>query len=308
MHEASLLNKILSLSPYIELLFRIFYWKTKLFKGLNKGRFKSNNITSINIENVFNVLKDFGVCKGDLLILHSSYERLASSNIPPNEMINRFLDFIGFDGTLAMNAGRSLKWSQEDGAFIYDVQKSRVWTGVLPALMIKRKDAKISKFPINSMVAIGPKAEAMMSENLAGHLPSSCGPNSSWKYCLDNGAWIVGLGIDLTHSLTMIHVAEECKNEMWPIKGWFEQIKYKIIDRDKTNFITANVRKEKWGKIHFAERTLALDLIKAGILKQKIVDGLMVEIINAKNLIDYLEKRNHNGYPYFLHNISFLKL
>ena len=59
------------------------------------------------------------------------------------------------------------------------------------------------------MAALGPLAEQIIKNNLDGYEPLPCGVNSSWKFCADNNAKILALGVDMAHSLTMIHVAEE---------------------------------------------------------------------------------------------------
>lgn len=292
------LNNLLSLSPYLEVLVRHIYWKTSFFRKYSKIRFSQALNTFYDIDKLLDFLVDSGIQKGQILILHSSFDKLANTKLTPNQVIKKFLDFLGPDGTLAMNAGRTLSSEDEHGFITYDINNSRVWTGVLPAFLVKYNGAEISKFPVNSMAAIGPSAANMMKDNIVGEFPTSCGPNSSWKYCLDNNAWIVGLGIDLTHSLTMIHVAEEC-SENWPIMDWYDTRSYRIIDSQIVDEVTIRVRKEKWGKLHFAERTLYKDLLKNGILKKCKIDGLNVEIINSKSLVDFLNNRNKKGYPYF---------
>ena len=115
------------------------------------------------------------------------------------------------------------------------------------------------------MVSIGKLASNMMENNIQTDNLSSCGPNSSWNFCFENNADIIGIGIDLVHSLTMIHVAEETIN--WPIKNWYIDRSFKIIDNEKIVYLKIKDRNPKWGKKHFAERTLYKDLINNNILK-----------------------------------------
>ena len=48
-----------------------------------------------------------------------------------------------------------LKKNIENCNLIYDIHKSRVWTGVLPHIMVKDPRAEISEFPFNPIVALG---------------------------------------------------------------------------------------------------------------------------------------------------------
>jgi aminoglycoside 3-N-acetyltransferase len=308
MANSGITNKILSLSPYLELFIRKFYWQNKkLLSSLKKTTVPCYELKDFN--KIKDQLKDFGVQKGDILILHGSYETLEGTGKAPNDIIEELLDLLGVDGTLAMNSSRIFPEEKLKGNYLnadysdeivtYNVRKSRVWTGVLPFFMLKHKKAKISRFPINPIVAIGRFAEEMTENNIKGELNSSCGINSSWKFCADNNAIIVGLGTDLTHSLTIMHVAEEVIGENWPIKNWYRERLFKVVDDDFDKIIKIKERKPKWGTLHFAERTLCKDLLKSGILKTKTIDGVLVEVLKSNELIDFLNSKNKNGYPYF---------
>jgi aminoglycoside 3-N-acetyltransferase len=295
----TLKDKLFSISPYVEVGIRFFYWN-RHFHSILKNLFLKNSASKINNFNfdlIFDILSNNNIGSSSLIILHSSYDILNKSGLSPSEIINRFLEFLGNEGTLAMNAARIIKKDVLEDVEVYNIQKSRVWTGVLPAIMVKDPRAFISKFPINSMVAIGKLASNMMENNTKSDYLSSCGPNSSWNFCYQNNAHIIGIGIDLVHSLTMIHVAEETKS--WPINNWYIERSFKIIDNEKVSYLKIIDRDTKWGKKHFAERTLYKDLINNNILKICKIDNIEIQIINSKDLIDFLNKKNSKGYPYF---------
>lgn len=308
MANSSFTNKILSFSPYLELFIRKVYWQNqKLLSGRKKNTFPSYELK--DFKKIINQLKDFGVRTGDILVLHGSYDTLEGTGKSPNDIIEDLLDLVGVEGTLAMNSSRIfpeeklkdnyLNADYKDEIVTYNVRKSRVWTGVLPFFMLKHKKAKISRFPINPIVAVGRFAEEMIENNIIGELNSSCGINSSWNFCADNNAIIVGLGTDLTHSLTIMHVAEEVMGDNWPINNWYRERLFKVVDDDFDKIIKIKERNPKWGTLHFAERTLCKDLLKSGILKTKTIDGVLVEVLRSNELIDFLNSKNKNGYPYF---------
>ena len=58
-------------------------------------------------------------------------------------------------------------------------------------------------------------------------------------------------------------------------------------------------RAPRWGALHFGERTLCKDLLASNLLKSTVIDGVIVEVLSAKALIDFLNSRNQRGYPYF---------
>jgi aminoglycoside 3-N-acetyltransferase len=309
MANTELKNKIMGLSPYIELLVRYIYWKNiGLFSGFAKRKKKRKELDFVDFSKIINYLKDIGIASGDLLLVHSSYGDLKCTLKNPNEIIRELKNLVGKEGTIAMPAIRIyegqpdvknyLKADMTKTVYTYDVHNTKVFTGALPATMIKIPEAVISRFPLNTLVAIGPLAKPMMDNNLKGDLPTPCGINSSWKFCVDNDAYIVGLGVDLTGCLTMIHAAEDLLDEKWPINNWYHNRIFKIIDKDFETLKIVKERQHRW-VFNIALRTLCRDLIKNNILISQNIDGILIEVIKAKELIDFLNSKNGNGYPYF---------
>lgn len=302
-------NKVLAFSPKLEIFVRKIYWKYiyKLSFKYVRGKQKS---LLYDFNKITNQLINFGLRKGDVLVLHASYDKLKKTGKSPNDIINNLLSLIGEKGTLVMNSARKfpeesikndyINSEYNNETVVYDLKKSRVWTGVLPHFMLKHKDSKVSRFPINPVVAIGYHSSKIIENNISEDFSSSCGKNSSWKYCVDKNALVVGLGTDLTHSLTILHVAEELMGSKWPIDNWFRNRKFRVIDKDFDKIINVKERRPKWGAMHFAERTLCKDLLSSGILKTINIDGVILQALRAKDLIDFLNSRNENGYPYFL--------
>jgi aminoglycoside 3-N-acetyltransferase len=301
-----MINRILSFHPLIEFFVRLIYLKFPLLNKLNMGRFIYKNSKYFDFDELFVRLDSMGVEKDAILIVHSSYDNLKNCLLEPNQIIDKLKDYISPNGTLAMNATRKFK-RDNNGFLIYDTKKSRVNSGVIPAFFLKSLNVEVSSFPINSMVAYGRKAKEIVKNNLDCSNSSSCGDTSSWKFCLDNGAWVLGMGIDLTHSLTIIHVLEESNHDSWPIKDWFESKKFKIITNGISKEVEVMDRREVWGKLHFAERTLAKDLMKKGIIKVFYLGETRFELLNSKELYHFLKSKNKNAYPYFFINRKYFK-
>lgn len=293
------LRLLFSKSILIEIIFRNIYWRFKVFKYFN---FKeSANLNELdNFDKILVKLKSIGVGNGSMLIVHSSYDSLKNCLISPKEIINNLINLVGEEGTLVMNSARILKKNKYvDNSLKYDVEKSRVWTGVLPHFMINDKRSMISEFPFNPIVAIGKHAKRITSHNFQ-KIESSCGPYSGWKFCSDNNAIVVGLGVNLTHSLTIMHVAEE-NHESWHINDWYEKIQVEITNKKKIKKVVVKNRKEKWGKLYFHEKKLEKDLKSNNILFEDNINGLHFSYLNSKELINFLTKKNrYSTYPYFI--------
>jgi aminoglycoside 3-N-acetyltransferase len=157
----------------------------------------------------------------------------------------------------------------------------------------------VSRFPVNPVVAVGRDAKKMTESNLEGETLLAHGPNSSWKYCADNNAIVVGLGVDMPHYLTITHVNEEC-TEYWPIKNWYRKRKFEISDKDFRTDLEVLERRPVWGAIYLAEKKYRKDLLRNNILKNETVDGLTISTLESKKLISFLQNHPKKGYPYYV--------
>lgn len=307
---AFMYNKITQINPYVEVKLKKLYWNNvKFFKNY---RPKTAIVTKedVNWNEVICYLKQNGVNKGGLMVLHSSYEALKSSKLSPVEIIRSLRTLLGNEGTLAMPVIRAykeeppiekvLKTDVSKIKCTYNLQSKNIMSGLLPFFLTREKDVKISRYPLNPLAAVGRLAASMMINNISEDNLPPCGKNSSWAFCVENDAIIVGLGIDLCHHLTITHVATDLFIEEWPIKNWYLKRVFDIIDDDFHKRISVLEREPFWGCFYLSSSNYRNDLIKNNILISKIVGGVIVEIVFSKKLIDFLRSRNQNGYPFYI--------
>lgn len=316
MANDSIQTKIMALSPYVEIVCRRLYWRNvkhvSRILAWRKPKPKPKTAESAspaNFDDVLAHLRASGVENGSVLIVHSSFGALTQTGLSPKEINDKLIDFLGEQGTLAMpatpwfrNQPKADEYINEDvtdKVYQYDVRRSRPKTGMLPAALVGKAGAVRSRHPINSMVAFGACAHELMEGNLGDGSPLACGVDSSWKKCVDKDAWIVGLGTDLTHSLTAIHIAEDVLDSKWPVDNWYREKKFHIKDGEFESTRLLRERHPVWGTLHYAERTLCKDLCKAGVLRSARIDGILVEIIRSQELLRFLNARNSTAYPYF---------
>lgn len=309
------LDSILSASPWIEVSIKYLYWHFEIVNKLLSKIAKNKNLVNVTqpgvicFEAVLERIRLEGVLDDAILIVHSSGSALQNTGLSSTELCHSLIEFVR-NGTLVMPAipifkgqpseGTSrLSSSQSDEVITYDVRRSRVSTGALPQALLKIEGAFRSRHPLNTVVTFGKSAQYLIEDNIAGEMPLPCGLYSSWKKCLDQNAYMLFLGIDAAHSMTMIHVAEDSWESEWPIHNWYRKRSFKIIDDDDIQFKTVRERKPYWS-IFFAERTLQKDLIRKGILKQFNVDGLHVELLSSGDLIKFLHSKKPSTYPYFI--------
>lgn len=311
-------NSLALLSPRIEVKLRQLYWKNNAHLSQynpNKHKVSVNKEVGNNVSVDFNLileqLKQWGVKDGSLLIIHSSYDNLKCTGLPPVDVIKKLKELIGESGTLAMPVIRCYK--EEPSAIermkdtyippkcIYNVRRTPVSSGLLPTFLMRTPGAQVSLHPLNPMCAVGPLAEEMMKGNIDGRYPSPHGPSSAWKFCLDHDAIVVGLGTDLRHHNTMTHVAEEAFGDWyWSDEEWFNLRDFTIERKGEAPIeLTVRERKPLWGMLHQAEMNRYRDFLNNEIIKTKTFGNILVELEYSQKLISYLRSKNKKGYPYF---------
>lgn len=316
MSLSNVYNKLALASPRMEVVLRKLYWSN--YKFLNRFKPKSSlkppATVKIDFDNIIDYLRTQGIGEGTLLIVHSSYGAVKGSGLSPDEMIDKLLALIGPTGTLAMPVIRhyaeepsvqdEIKANLDNVVSTYDVATTPITTGVLPKRLHARQGSVTSRFPLNPMCALGPLAEEIMADNINGTSPHD--EHSAWKFCADHGAVILGLGIDLAHYLTMIHVAEEAYPG-WPIKDWFRKRNFIIKDGGFQTEKTVLERHPKWGMLHLADKLYTKDFKENGILIEKTVESTRIGVIESPKLIQYLNSRKAEGYPYIVRKKDMIK-
>ena len=317
MANNTIIKKFFSISPQIEVTIRKIYWKNirffiffSRFKFINYIKSKKKiNFNKNDLSMVLNFLINNGIKDKDTIVLHSSLKGLSQKHIKPSEIIDGFMSILGANGTICMPASPKFKNAkniqdyitnyEDNDIYEYDVNRSSTQTGLLPFLLSRKNGSIRSRHPINTMVAYGSLAKEICENNPIDINSLPCGKNSSWDMCYKNNAWIIGFNLDLTHSLTMIHLAEDKYEKTWPIDNWYRNKNFLIKDKNFEKIKVLRERRPIWGTCHFAERTLCKDLINEKILISSSINGVIIEIISSKKLIDYLKSRNTKGYPYY---------
>lgn len=312
---SSIYHKIVLSSPKIEVAVRCFYWnhvKTlKRFRSASSEGVEVNDKRPADFDKVIDYLRNNGVKKNDIMIIHSSYGGLSGTGLSPEDVINKLYGLVDGGGALAMPAIRSFDEESQHGDYletymddtaqnyttVYNVYQTKVSSGLLPFTLMRFDDAEISKFPLNPLVAIGEQAEAMMEHNIEGTLPSAHGPNSAWAYCAEHDAWNIGIGVDIKDYLTIFHVTQE--REDWPVKDWYFERDFIIKKSKKETPLRIRERKHCWTK-YMAETNFYNDLQKAGVLHSAVVDGIPIYMTRTSELFDFIKRQKNPSYPYFV--------
>lgn len=315
----SIYKRIALTSPSTEVFLRKSYWALMpLFHNFvasgEDGGVSSidRNITAnADFSKVTKYLREIGVKKGDIMIVHSSFDSLRATNLDAEGVINALIEVVGEEGTLAMPAIRQFPEEGEGMDYlkkyikdevpddvVYDLYRSPISSGLLPFTLSRYDNAFISEFPLNPLVAVGAQAEEMMQGNIDGELPSAHGAMSAWKYCADHNAWNIGIGVDEKNYLTIFHVGQEQPD--WPYKEdvWYFERNFSIKKGHNKTPLCIRERRHRWTKF-FPEMNFYNDLKQNKILLQKFVEGIEILAVRSNELFDFIGEQP-DGYPYIL--------
>jgi aminoglycoside 3-N-acetyltransferase len=301
------LNKILELSPWIEVFVRYIYWNTpirKLFLKIAKRRFKEVFLDHDLLQNdLKNKLEKVisSQCKGRVVVIHSDFNKLKFFGSTSSEVLAFILKSIGPDATLVLPSIPIMRNKIVDGKEVkfFDYHSTRCTTGALPAQLLKEPNSVRSLNPYNNVVAYGPLAnEICLSHDLTDN-DFPCGRNSPWHALYIHDAKILFLGVDPAHSATMIHVAEDSWDSDWPVKNWYNTSSVYIKINDSIQKYILKYRSPCWSSF-YAERTLFKDLINCNVLYK--IDPLSTSfyMCSSFQLIEFLRNHRRSTYPYYI--------
>jgi aminoglycoside 3-N-acetyltransferase len=209
-----MIPEVLARAPALEVAARLLYWRVPVAmaagdailarRAAKRRSARRPPAREIHIDAVTDAIRDLGVGEGDILVVHSSYDRLRSTGLAPAEINRALRAVVGESGTLAMPAIPVIRHEPQGAAkfdpasyervFDFDVRSRRIATGELPKALMMDAAARRSRHPGNSMVAVGPEAAAMMEHNLDEPEPTPCGRGSSWEYCYRRNDAVVRRG------------------------------------------------------------------------------------------------------------------
>lgn len=308
-------ERILGLTPRIELLIRkIYYSDNTMIKGfVNKFREKndtsrtqggSQNLESaekLPQEQLLKYLDKLCINNGDILIVHSSMDELQRFDLTVNDLFSYLRSRLGQGGTLVIPAFplyNARNYDTERKKYIYDTKRTLCSTGMLPALFLRQKAVLRSPFPWNSLAAQGPKAEAMMERNLETEFAH--GKLSAWGFCAENHAKVLLLGVKSSHTTTIVHCAEDYLGDLWPIGGWYETSEFILSDGEVEKEFQIRIRKPGWAKYN-ASWYRSNQLKKENLLIESMINGVNIGFIDDSNkLVNYIIQRTMENKPFFV--------
>lgn len=301
-----------------ELMARNVYWRWPWLRAWTKRRGARMRPTPqvTDREKLRAYLRSIGVVEGTLVMAHTSTLGLCLTEESPctknpllvaKQLLDDLLELVGKCGTLVMptNALYQNEDPSEHGEalarpVVYDPTRTPCGVGLMNELFWRSPGTQRSLHPYNMLAARGPLAEKLLNENLNEHKPLPHGIYSGYyRFCQNNGL-VVSIGVPLGRYMTLVHTAEDVRDQEWPVPDFFEEKRYFVRVEDETKEWTVRQHRLVYGKFCLCMRKFARDLLREGILHEGTVGSVRVDWAHSREVFDFLMQRNrHSPYPYY---------
>lgn len=184
---------------------------------LERYGYISQKVTNrIKKEDFQSRLRDLGIEKGDLLMVHSALAALGPSELTPREINDILLDAVGSEGTLMMPAftGPYIYFegaSFRDGRYRPAEKNMRANTGSLVNQLMTRPECIRDRHTTHALAGIGKDAAELLAKQ--GPFDTPTGLNSAWHEFAPRKGKILFVGSGVACN-TYLHYLETCLN-LW---------------------------------------------------------------------------------------------
>lgn len=243
---------------------------------------------TFDVEDFARLLQRLGLKKGDVVMVHSSYNNFEGFTGKPTDVINALEMVIGPEGTLLMPtmpfSGTAVDFVRKGKPL--DILRTPSRMGFLTELFRRMPDVVRSAHPTHPVAVWGSLSETMIKDH---HLSASpCGTDSPFGKLLEHNGRLLFLGTGLG-VLTFLHTIEEILEPDMPFSVFTEEI------FDLTCIVKPGVELKTRTRLYDPEvsRThkrnpfkLIPELKKLGKWKQMRLGRLDAILINAQDVLD----------------------
>ena len=197
-------------------------------KRIIKGQIKSLRLRYVRWRYAFDAnqfhdfLHDLGLNKGDVVLVHSSYNSFEGHTGTPVEIIKTLQSTVGDEGTLLMPtmpfSGTALDYIQNGKPF--DARRTPSRMGLLTELFRRMPDVVRSVHPTHPVAAWGALAQTITADHHLCETP--CGRQSPFGKLLDHNGRILFLGTGIG-VLTFLHTLEEILEPDMPFSAFTDE-------------------------------------------------------------------------------------
>lgn len=286
--------------PIVHSLYR-FYIKLARKPGFFYNKYF---VKALDKEKLKHDLKELGLKEGDIVLVHSSLNRIGHVKGGGDTVIDALLETVGNTGTIAVPtltfAPRDF---MQDNPPIFNPKETPSETGKISEIFRQRENAIRSIHPTHSVAAIGPHAEYLTKDNEKSQTP--CGEHSPFYKLIELDGYLLVLGSPFTH-MPSFHVIED-KVPNFPVNVYEGQpAEARYIDNDgvERNMTVKvhdpNVARRRLEKSKEKGQEIYDYCVKCGIVKTTHVGKGKSYLLKARDFEFALEELLAKGITIYL--------
>lgn len=233
----------------------------------------------VTVEQIKKDLRDLGVKKGDIVMLHASLSQIGYVEGGADAVLDAVLDVLGEEGTL-MVPTFTYSYDLREGAEAFDKTSTpSCGNGILADTLWQRKEAFRSDHPAYSVAAVGTQAEEMTG----GHpMEQPVGEGSPLHRLVEKGGYVLLLGVGQDRN-TLVHTAECLAGAGYthiPYKeSWGRNVRVKTPEGEKI------IPQTEFSGCSFEFNVLEPLLQQKGRVKLGLVGQAESQLVLAKDLV-----------------------
>jgi len=187
------------------------------------------------------MLVRLGLRTGDVVMVHSSYDRFEGFRGTPTDVLRILCEAVGPTGAILMPtipfSGSSQDWAAQKK--ILDVNRTPSYMGLLSELFRRQPGVVRSAHPTHPVAVWGSRSEEIIKDNYLAKTP--CGAGTPFGRLLELRGKILLLGAT-TDSMTYYHFVEEVLEPKMPFSPFSKEI-FTLQTRDRDGrILTSELR------------------------------------------------------------------
>jgi len=234
-------------------------------------------------------LRKVGIRTGDVILVHSSFERFEAFEGTAAKVIQVLQASVGPSGTILMPTipftGTSVEYAT--GAPVFDVQRTPSQMGIISELFRRMPGVHRSVHPTHSVAAWGANAEQLISDHFMAETP--CGRYTPYGRLLAFAGKLLFLGTSI-EAMTFFHTVEEELEKTMPFSP-FTRDTFVLASKEANGTLRTTTTR-LFDPVYSRRRRISKlvpTLTTSGHWKRIRVGNLEITLLNAVDVLQATE-------------------
>jgi aminoglycoside 3-N-acetyltransferase len=234
-------------------------------------------------------LRKVGIRTGDVILVHSSFERFEAFEGTAAKVIQVLQASVGPSGTILMPTipftGTSVEYAT--GAPVFDVQRTPSQMGIISELFRRMPGVHRSVHPTHSVAAWGENAEQLISDHFMAETP--CGRCTPYGRLLAFAGKLLFLGTSI-EAMTFFHTVEEELEKTMPFSP-FTRDTFVLASKEANGTLRTTTTR-LFDPVYSRRRRISKlvpTLTTSGHWKRIRVGNLEITLLNAVDVLQATE-------------------